>query len=60
MAAKDNIIDHVDLWFEFVDYRNQTMHVYNPIIAEEIYSHLPTFRKLTTELIAKLQSGEFK
>jgi len=60
LAAKDTIIDQVDIWFDFVNYRNQTVHVYNPIIAEEIYQNLPTFQKLTNDLIYKLKSNEFK
>ncbi len=60
LAAKDNIIDNVETWFEFVDFRNQTVHVYNPVIAEEIYSNLPKFQKLTNALIDKLKSSEFQ
>ncbi len=60
LAAKDSIIDQLDVWFEFVDYRNQTVHVYNPVIAEEIYQNLSRFQALTNALISKLKTSEFK
>lgn len=60
LAAKDGIILNVDEWFTFISYRNQTSHVYNEAIAEEIYIHLTEFQKLTNQLIAKLQTDEFK
>lgn len=60
LAAKDDIIDQVETWFEFVEFRNQTVHVYNPIIAKEIYQNLPRFQTLTNNLIKKLSSDEFK
>lgn len=60
LAAKDAIIDNVDVWFTFVEFRNQTTHVYNELIANEIYQNLPMFAKLTNNLIAKLKTSEFK
>lgn len=60
MAAKDKIIENVDTWFDFINFRNQTVHVYNPIIAEEIYNNLPIFQNMVTNLIAKLKTDEFQ
>ena len=60
LAAKDGIISDLDTWFSFIDYRNQTSHVYNEKIAQEIYVHLPEFQTLTNKLIKKLQTEEFK
>ncbi len=60
LAAKDSIITDLDTWFNFIDYRNQTTHVYNESIAEEIYKNLPIFQKYTNSLITKLKTSEFK
>ena len=60
LAAQDNIINDIDRWFSFVDYRNQTSHVYNENIAQEIYIHLADFQHLTNVLITKLKTLEFK
>ena len=60
LAANDGIIDSLDLWFEFVNYRNNTPHVYNEKVADEIYIHIPIFYKMITQLITKLKTDEFK
>ena len=60
LAAKDSIIEDIDTWFAFIDYRNNTTHVYNESIAEEIYKNLPRFQNLTNTLISKLHGSDFK
>ncbi len=50
-AAKQDIINNLELWFKYIEYINQTTHVYNEIIADEIYSKLPDFSILVQALI---------
>lgn len=45
-AAKQGIIDGLDVWFLYIEYRNQTTHVYNESVAEELYSKLPVFNTM--------------
>ena len=59
-AAKDSIITNLDKWFEFVNFVNNTVHVYNEEIADKIYNALPEFRAMTNEFIEKLKTEEFK
>lgn len=60
LAANDNIIDNLELWFEFVNFRNNTTHVYNEKVADDIYSHIPKFYRMVAGLITKLKTDEFK
>jgi len=59
-AYKDSLITDPNTWFEFIDFRNITSHVYNETIADEIFINLPRFQILTNTLIAKLNTAEFK
>ena len=47
LAAREKLIDDLDKWFDFIEKRNLTTHVYNLKIAEEIFSFLPL---IATEL----------
>lgn len=59
-AAKDNLIENVEDWFEFVNLRNNTVHVYNEKIAEEIYVQLPKFQSMIHNLIDLITSENFQ
>jgi nucleotidyltransferase substrate binding protein (TIGR01987 family) len=52
-SAKQGIISNLELWFKYIEYRNQTTHVYNEIIADEIFFKLPGFDTLVQGLIIK-------
>jgi nucleotidyltransferase substrate binding protein (TIGR01987 family) len=43
LAAREKLIDDLDNWFEFIEKRNLTTHVYNLEIANEIFNFLPKF-----------------
>lgn len=60
LACNDGIIADPETWFKFVDYRNNTAHVYNESVAKEIYQNLSRFRDLTNALLAKLGTPEFQ
>src|SRR5688572_18140641 len=37
LAAQEKFINEVDVWFDFIEKRNLTTHVYNLKVAEEIF-----------------------
>ena len=55
-AAQEKLIDNPETWFEFIGMRNQTVHTYNKVLAEEIFASLPAFKveldKLKSVLLA--------
>ena len=40
-AFSQGIIEYEEIWLEILKLRNQTAHIYNENLAEEIYSRLP-------------------
>lgn len=55
-AAQEKLIDNPEVWFEFIHYRNLTVHVYNQAIASEVFSFLPMFSAEIIKLISKLEA----
>ena len=55
-AAQNALIPDPTLWFEFLDYRNQTTHIYNEKIAETIYAALTQFDQQLILLLNHLKS----
>jgi nucleotidyltransferase substrate binding protein (TIGR01987 family) len=55
-SAKQGLIDDPNLWFGFLDDRNQTTHAYNESVANAIYNDLPQFRQALDELLPKMTS----
>lgn len=53
-AAVEGLIDNPQIWFDFVDLRNETVHTYNDEILEKIYSHMPLFEKELDSLTERL------
>ena len=49
LAAKNHLIDSVDDWMLFHEARNQTSHIYDETVAEEVY-------KKTLEFITEAES----
>jgi nucleotidyltransferase substrate binding protein (TIGR01987 family) len=39
-AAENKLIDNPELWFIFLEYRNQTVHTYNEALLDEIFNML--------------------
>ena len=54
-AALEKFIDDPELWFDFLDDRNQTVHTYNKAIANSIFSDLHLFDIEMNKLIQKLK-----
>lgn len=53
-AALEGFIDNPELWFNFLEDRNKTVHTYNKAIANSIFSDLPLFDAEMDKLIQKL------
>lgn len=58
LGAERGFIDDPEAWFEFRDQRNLTVHTYNQINAEEVFSSLPPFRVSARFLLARLQERQ--
>lgn len=55
-AAQNNLINDPEIWFKFIEYRNQTVHIYNEDVANEIFNMLPTFRNELADFINRLEA----
>lgn len=54
-AARANLIDKPDLWFEFIEKRNKTSHIYNELVANEVFAVLPRFSMELTKFIEHIE-----
>lgn len=54
-AALEKLIDNPELWFEFTEDRNRTVHSYNKDVANDIFKDLNLFDQEAAELIKRLQ-----
>lgn len=43
-AAQNKLIEDPEIWFHFIDLRNQTTHTYDDKKAEEVFNELPCFQ----------------
>jgi nucleotidyltransferase substrate binding protein (TIGR01987 family) len=55
-AALEKLIDNPELWFDFTKDRNETVHTYNKLIANNIFKDLHLFDAEMIKLISKLKS----
>lgn len=55
-AALEKLIDDPELWFDFTKDRNETVHTYNKLIANNIFKDLHLFDAEMIKLIEKLKS----
>lgn len=55
-AALEKLIQSPELWFEFLDDRNETVHTYNKAVANSIFSDLHLFDKEMATLIPVLKA----
>ena len=54
-AAKQHLIENLELWFKFQESRNMTSHTYNEATAEEVYQVAITLPGAASELIKTLR-----
>lgn len=48
-------IQNPEQWFEAMEARNRTSHVYNPVVAQEVYEVAKKFPLLTKEIIISIE-----
>ncbi len=54
-AAKANIIQDPEIWFSFIEQRNNTAHVYNVEVSADVYNLMDEFSEELEKLIHKLE-----
>lgn len=54
-SAENNIISDIDVWMEFHQSRNQTSHIYNIKIAEEVFHSAKMFLPYAQDLLNRLE-----
>ncbi|MBL7671669.1 MAG: nucleotidyltransferase substrate binding protein [Bdellovibrionaceae bacterium] len=57
-AALEKLIENPELWFDFLKDRNETVHTYNKLIANNIFKDLHLFDAEMIKLIDRLKSLE--
>ena len=55
-AALEKLIGNPELWFDFIKDRNDTVHTYNKLIANNIFEDLHLFDAEMIKLIEKIKS----
>lgn len=55
-AAQFDLIKDIDLWFDFLDARNLSSHIYNEEMADDVYEIIQKFILEAEKLILKLKS----
>ena len=53
-AAKAGYIDDPELWFDFIEDRNETVHAYNESTVDSIIDDLPGFQVELEKLVSNL------
>jgi nucleotidyltransferase substrate binding protein (TIGR01987 family) len=56
IAAEKQLIENVELWFEYTKARNETAHTYDPDTAREVYQKAIRFVRDAKLLLKKLES----
>ncbi len=54
-AGKQELIDHVEKWFEYLEARNLTSHTYDENIAEKVFTKAKEFEKDALILLERLK-----
>ncbi|MCE2929190.1 MAG: nucleotidyltransferase substrate binding protein [Candidatus Caenarcaniphilales bacterium] len=55
-AAQAGLIDDPELWFDFIEKRNETVHSYDEEVANDVINSIPDFLNEYKKLIVKLES----
>lgn len=56
IAAQLGLIEDVEMWFDFLDARNMSSHIYNEKMAKLVYQQAKKFLPEVEKLIEKLKS----
>jgi nucleotidyltransferase substrate binding protein (TIGR01987 family) len=57
-AFQSNLIENVEVWFEFLKSRNLTVHTYNEDVAEEVYQHAKRFPPFARKVLVALGKSD--
>jgi nucleotidyltransferase substrate binding protein (TIGR01987 family) len=55
-ALSESLIDDLEIWFTFLEARNNTAHIYNKDEAEKIFKIVKKFPPQASALLTKMQS----
>ena len=55
-SYKLNLIDNLELWYEFLDIRNQMSHVYSDFYSNDNFDFIKSHHKKITILVEKLNN----
>lgn len=58
LAAQKGLLDSPEDWFIFLEARNETVHMYNPDVADHVFNVARTFPTQARELLTKLKQYE--
>jgi nucleotidyltransferase substrate binding protein (TIGR01987 family) len=53
-AAAEGLISDVTSWFEYLEARNRTTHIYKRAVAEEVFAVLPRFKTELEKFLTKI------
>ena len=53
--ARNGIIHNPEIWFEFLEARNETSHSYDEVIAQKVFEKVQTFYPDAIKLLAALR-----
>lgn len=56
LAGMEKLIENSEIWFDFIQKRNLTFHIYDQRYAEEVISFLPIFIQESKKFIEKIKS----
>ena len=55
-AALEGLIEDPEIWFQLTDDRNRTVHTYNKLVANSIFSDLHLFEKEMKQLLQRISA----
>ncbi len=56
LAAKENLLEDPEVWFHFLEHRNETVHIYNQEVAQNIFAALASFRDELRKVTEKIKA----
>ncbi len=58
VAAQSGLVEDVEIWFDFLDARNQASHVYDQATADSVYEMAEKFLPEAEKLVQKLKESK--
>ena len=55
-AARNELLESPEEWFDYLEKRNLVSHTYNESAAIEVYNTIPNFERSARELISKVNN----